>query len=70
MPRKQLLKTFTVEGGLFSRRQRTFVLKQCLLIKVDVKFHVNEKNHALLADEVTDDIVEISRPYLQNPIVD
>jgi hypothetical protein len=57
MTRSDLLRVFTTEGGLSTRTQRTFVLKQCPLIKVDVQFTVS-------LTEANDKIAQISKPYL------
>jgi len=57
MTRSNLLRVFTTEGGLSTRTQRTFVLKQSPIIKVDVQFSVAEK-------EADDTIFRISKPYL------
>jgi len=57
MTRSELLRVFTTEGGISTRTQRTFVLKQCPLIKVDVLFTVS-------ATEADDRIAQISKPYL------
>ncbi len=65
MTRKDLLVVFTTEGGISTRIQRTFVFRKCPYIKVDVTFRVQEVNDALSADEKTDVITSISKPYLQ-----
>ena len=57
MTRSDLLRVFTTEGGLSTRTRRTFVLKQCPTIKVDVEFSVS-------ASEAEDKISQISKPYL------
>jgi len=57
MTRTDLLRVFTTEGGLSTRTRRTFVLKQCPTIKVDVEFSVSAK-------EAEDKISQISKPYL------
>src|SRR6267378_8709926 len=41
MTRSDLLKVFTTEGGLSTRTHRTYVLKQCPTIKVDVEFSIS-----------------------------
>lgn len=62
--RRDLQSTFTTEGGLSTRRQQTYVYKDCPYIKVDVIF----------ADagttEAEDKIVSISRPYLAFAVMD
>ena len=60
MTRSDLTKVFTIEGGLSTTSQRTYVYRQCPYIKVDVKFAASSRDEEL----PTDKIVEISRPYL------
>ena len=57
MTRSDLLRIFTTEGGLSTRTRRTFVLKQCPTIKVDVEFSISPT-------EADDKIAQISKPYL------
>jgi hypothetical protein len=57
MTRSDLLGVFTTEGGLSTRTHRTYVLKQCPTIKVDVEFSIS-------GNEAEDKITQISRPYL------
>ena len=63
MTRSDLLRVFTTEGGLSSRTHRTFVLKECRTIKVDVEFSGS-------GDEAEDKITQISRPYLGYGVYD
>jgi hypothetical protein len=63
MNRRDLLRVFTTEGGLSTRTRRTYVLKQCPVIKVDVEFSVSK-------NEAEDTINQISRPYLDYGHVD
>jgi hypothetical protein len=64
MTRKDLLKLFTVEGGLSTRTSRTFVFRECPYIKVDVRFE------PVGAIEDEDKIVRISKPYLARMVID
>jgi hypothetical protein len=57
MTRRDLLRVFTTEGGLSSRTHRTYVLKQCPIIKVDMEFSIS-------GNEADDKITQISKPYL------
>ena len=57
MTRSDLLRVFTTEGGLSTRTHRTYVLKQCPTIKIDVEFSIS-------GNEAEDKIAQISRPYL------
>ena len=67
MTRQDLLSMFTTEGGISSRQQRTYVHKQCPYIKVDVKFKPVGPGDK---ETPEDQIVEISKPYLQLSIID
>jgi len=57
MTRSDLLRVFTTEGGLSTRTHRTYVLKRCPTIKVDVEFSIS-------GNEAEDKVTQISRPYL------
>lgn len=57
MTRSDLLRVFTTEGGLSTRTHRTYVLKSCRAIKVDVEFSIS-------GNEAEDRIAQISKPYL------
>jgi Tfp pilus assembly protein PilV len=76
MTRSDLLKVFTTEGGLSTRLQRTFVSRDCLYFKVDVKFEaVGRPNRDVdgrvtLIEDGRDVIVKISRPYLAFAVSD
>lgn len=63
MTRSDLLNVFTTEGGLSTRTHRTYVLKQCGIIKVDVEFSIS-------GSEAEDKIRQISKPYLNYAITD
>jgi len=66
MTRADLLNVFTVEGGLSTTSQRTYVYPKCPYIKVDVKFAASSREQELPSDK----IIEISRPYLARSIMD
>jgi hypothetical protein len=70
MTRKNLLRVYTVEGGLSTRTQRTYVLKGCPYIKVDVKFLPVGNVQDGLTQDPNDKIQEISKPYLDYSIMD
>ena len=57
MTRSDLLRVFTTEGGLSTRTHRTYVLRQCPIIKVDVEF-------SIAGNEANDKIIQISKPYI------
>ncbi len=63
MTRSDLLRVFTMEGGLSTRTHRTYVLKQCRTIKVDVEFSIS-------GNEAEDKITQMSKPYLDYGIHD
>jgi len=63
MTRSDLLRVFTTEGGWSTRTHRTYVLKQCPTIKVDVDFSISE-------NEAEDKITQISKPYLDYSVYD
>jgi hypothetical protein len=68
MTRADLLKVFTEEGGLSTRKWRTYAYHECPYIKVDVKFEpVADGGNSESPD---DKIVEISKPYLDWQILD
>ena len=76
MTRKELLTVFTVEGGLSTGLQRTFVSRDCPYFKVDVEFKavgrqdLDRGRRVTLVEDSGDIIVKISRPYLQFSILD
>ena len=66
MTRSDLMKVFTIEGGLSTTAQRTYVYRQCRYMKVDVKFAASSRDEEL----PTDKIVEVSHPYLAWSVMD
>ena len=70
MTRNDLLKVFTTEGGLSTRRSRTYVYRKCPYIKVDVEFQPVQHVDDTLTQFPEDKIVRISKPYLQWSILD
>lgn len=65
--RAGLEQAFTTEGGISWPGRRTYVLRECPYLKVDVSFDVPPRTMTELA---TDRITAISRPYLQFSIMD
>ncbi len=60
--REELLRVFTTEGGLSTPERRTYALRRCPYIKIDVQFTLSQPDQH---DELpTDTIREVSRPYL------
>ena len=74
MSRGDLMRVFTVEGGLSTRAQRTYVYRRCPYIKVDVEFeveHLRDAQGRIPLLEADDDVIRrISRPYLAWAITD
>lgn len=70
MTRADLLKVFTVEGGLSNAKQRIYVHQFCPYLKVDVRFTLTETNQSVLTELPTDQISSISKPYLDWSIMD
>ena len=67
MTRRDLLKLFTVEGGFYNRNSRTYVLRECPYIKVDVGFEpVGKSQREGLEDKIT----RMSKPYLAQSVLD
>ena len=74
MTREDLLKVFTMEGGMFSETRRTFVSRDCPFFKVDVLFDAvapRANGGRLTFEELPQAIiVRISRPYLEFRVSD
>ena len=76
MKRADLLKVFTTEGGLSTNTQRTYVSRMCPYFKVDVSFRAagrpdkDSQGRAALMENAEDEIVALSRPYLEFSIMD
>jgi len=68
--RKDLLRVFTVEGGVFSRTRRKYVYKECPYIKVDVEFTLVGSEDKTVSEMPEDIVTSISRPYLEDGITD
>ena len=66
MTRADLLKVFTIEGGLSTQIWRTYVHSRCPYIKVDVEFAPTKSGQ----EQPTDIITKISKPYLAWSIID
>lgn len=70
MTRRDLLKLFTVEGGQSNRTSRTYVFRECPYIKVDVGFEAVGSPQGKLKVSMEDKIIRISKPYLEQSILD
>jgi hypothetical protein len=70
MTRQQLLKLFKTEGGLSTRRQRTYVYRRCPYIKVTVHFIPMRDPDNKSVELPDDEIQTISEPFLEPPTYD
>ncbi len=70
MTRRDLLKLFTVEGGQSNRTSRTYVFRECPYIKVDVGFEPVGAPQDKLKENMEDRIVRVSKPYLEQSVID
>jgi len=73
MKRRDLLRVFTVEGGISTRLQRTYVYRRCPYVKVDVEFEEvarDAEGRVPLPESDEDVIKRISRPYLAWSVFD
>jgi hypothetical protein len=70
MTRKDLLKLFTVEGGISTRTSRRYVFRECPYIKVDVVFEPIGAPQDKLKGHMEDRITSISKPYLEQSVFD
>jgi hypothetical protein len=74
--RAELLNVFREEGGLSTALRRTFVYRDCFMIKVDVEFEAvgrparDADGRVTLLESPDDVITKISRPYIARPILD
>jgi len=66
--RAELLKVFTIEGGISTVREHHYVSRRCPYVKIDVQFTLTEPNQK--AELPTDTIQTISKPYLEWSIAD
>ncbi len=70
MTRAELLKIFTVEGGLSTASHQIFVYRACHYVKVEVDFTLSDPKQGLFERRPTDTISKISKPYLEWSIGD
>jgi hypothetical protein len=74
--RNDLLKIYTTEGGLSTPLRRTYVLKGCRNIKVDVEFRPvgrperDGEGRVIAIEDGRDIITKISQPYLGYGVYD
>ncbi len=65
MKRRELDHLLTTEGGISTRRQRTYVLRECKYIKFDIQFQEVPGPADSIEGSPEDVIVSVSRPYLE-----
>lgn len=69
MTRADLLKVFMEEGGLSTRRWRTYAYQKCPYFKVTVEFNPVGEGPGL-PESSKDEITKISQPFLQWSVLD
>ena len=76
MTRADLTRVFATEGGLSTGLQRTFVSQDCPYFKVDVTFRAvgrpdrDPEGRVTLTEDPKDQIVSVSKPYLNYSVAD
>ncbi len=70
MKRKDLDKIFSIDGGISPVNPQRFVYEKCNFIKVEVKFKFIDKTNKFPKSNSEDEIIEISKPYLEHPFYD
>ena len=72
MTREQVEKTFPMDGGLQSAARVRLTHPSCQYFKVDVEFdfqrNPNDQNRAIWGTK--DRVTQISKPYIQRPVLD
>jgi hypothetical protein len=66
--RTELLKHFSVQGGILNASKASFKYNHCPYIKVDVEFNLTNPNQG--TQSLTDTIKSISKPYLDWEVID
>ena len=70
MTRADLLRVFTEEGGLSTRTWQRYVFRECPYIKVDVEFEPMGNIEDKLTKSQKDEIIKISKPFLEWSVSD
>jgi hypothetical protein len=70
MRRRDLERMFSVDGGISAVDPQRFVYKKCGFIKVDVKFEFVDKGKRFPKADAADEILAVSKPYLEQPFYD
>lgn len=67
MTRRDLLRVLTTEGGIFTRKRQRYVYRHCPYLKVEVDF---SPLGAAQEPNPDDQVVKISRPFMEYSIMD
>jgi hypothetical protein len=70
MTRSDLQRVFKEGAGLSTRQQRTYVYRGCPYFKVDVKFQAIGVLEEGVEESPDDQIVELSKPFLNYRVAD
>lgn len=70
MTRGELLKVFKEEGGISTRSWQRYAYRDCSFIKVDVEFNPVDDPGNGSTRSSSDQIVKISKPFLEWSIID
>jgi hypothetical protein len=70
MKRKDFDETFSIDGGISRTNPQRFVYQKCNFIKVEAKFKFIDKTGKFPKHNSEDEIIEISKPYLEHPFAD
>jgi len=68
--RADVEKAFEPDGGLFSREHTVYVFKRCPSIKIAIDFSLDKYVHVFASGAPTDQVVSVSKPYLEYPVRD
>jgi hypothetical protein len=70
MPRADVEKAFTLDGGMSFQDRATYTYRHCRYIKVDVEFQKRDVAPDVQAFSPEDQVSKVSKPYLAYPISD
>ncbi len=69
MKRAEVLKNFTIQGGIYTRTHVTYTHKSSPYIKIDLVFKASDENKNDF-ENPNDIIVELSKLYLDYAVID
>jgi hypothetical protein len=69
MTRREVEKYFTQDGGLQTREETRYLYRRCDYIKVDIEFKPSASVDRVVYSP-DDIVIQVSRPYLDNPNAD